>query len=403
MLMKVAWRNIWRNKKRSLIIIGAVTVGLWSGIFLMAFYHGMIEQRINTAITREISHLQLHHPEFPLDHDINYFLPDGKALYKEIIKNPAVKAAAGRVILQGMIASANGSSGITINAILPVEEQNLTALKDKIIEGNYFKTDVANEILLSEKTLQKLKLKLNKKAILTFQDTEGNLASAAFRVCGTYKTINTPYDESNVFVELNDADSLAGIHGQLNEIAILLHSSADVEKIQQQLQKQFPEVQTRNWKEISPELSLTVSAGDQMVFIFMGIILLALAFGIINTMMMAILERTREIGMLLALGMNKLKVFMMILMETFFLVAAGCPGGIVLALGTIAITQKTGINLNRYNEVYSSFGYDPSIYPSLTSRQFGIILLLIVITAFLSSLFPARRALKLKPAESIKK
>lgn len=403
MLVKVAWRNIWRNKKRSLIIIGAVTVGLWAGIFLMAFYNGMIEQRINSAITREVSHLQLHHPQFTTDYDINYFLPDAMHVLQQIQKDPAVKAAAGRVILKGMIASANGSSGITINGISPPEEQPLTGLKDKIIEGNYFQPDKSNEILVSEKTVKKLKLKLNKKTIITFQDKEGNLASAAFRVCGIYKTINTPYDESNVFVDKTSIDSLAGIHGQLNEIAILLRSNDQLKESQQKLKQRFPDILTRNWKEISPELGLTVSAGDQMVVIFMGIILLALAFGIVNTMMMAILERTREIGMLLALGMNKLKVFWMILMETFFLILAGCPIGIILALGTVALTHKTGINLDRYTEVYGTFGYDPSIYPQLTLDQFITIMIMVVITAILSSLFPARRALSLKPAESIKK
>ena len=403
MLIKVAWRNIWRNKKRSLIIIGAVTLGLWSGIFLVAFYNGMIEQRINSAITGEVSHLQLHHPEFTKDYDINYHLADGARILDDISTDPAVKAIAGRVIIKGMIASANGNTGITINGVMPAKEQDLTALKDKIIEGNYFQPDKRNEILLSERTLKKLRLKLNKKTILTFQDKEGNLASAAFRVCGIYKTINTPYDETNVFVEIPDIDSLAGMQGKLNELALLLQDNDMLAETQEKLSIQFPDVQTKNWKEISPELGLTVSAGDQMVLIFMGIILLALAFGIVNTMMMAILERTREIGMLLALGMNKIKVFMMILLETLFLILAGCPTGIASALITIAITNRTGINLNRYNEVYASFGYNPSIYPSLTAYQFGMIILLILITAILSALLPARRALFLNPAESIKK
>lgn len=403
MLIKVAWRNIWRNKKRSLIIIAAVTIGLWSGIFLMAFYHGMIEQRINTAITREISHVQLHHPEFLKDYEINYFLPDGNGLVDQIQKDAEVKAISGRIIMNGLIASPSGSSGIIINAVMPEKENNLTALKGKIIEGNYFQSQKVNEILVSEKTLQKLKLNLNKKTVLTFQDREGNLASGAFRICGIYKTINTPYDESNVFVEITDIDSLTGIPGEMNEVAILLQSNKTLESFVQRLRHQYPNVQIKSWMEISPELNLTVSAGNQMVYIFMGIILMALAFGIINTMMMAILERTREIGMLLALGMNKLKVFMMILYETFFLIAAGCPGGILFALITVAITHNKGISLSRYEEVYSSFGYESLIYPSINLNQLVTIVILVIITAVLSSLFPARRALKLKPAESIKK
>lgn len=403
MLTKIASRNIWRSKKRSLIIIIAVSIGLWAGIFMMAFYNGMIEQRVNTAITSELSHIQIHHGGFRKEYEIKYYLPKGRKMLEIINNNSQIKATSGRIIIKGMIASASGSTGITINGVMPDEEQILTNLKGKIIKGNYFNPEKTNEIILSEKLRKKLKLNLNKKTILTFQDTEGNLASAAFRITALYKTTNTPYDDSNVFVKINDIDSLAGIPNAINEIAILLKSNTFLDEIQTHLNQKFSETEIKNWKEIAPELGLTVSVGDQMVFIFMGIILLALAFGIVNTMMMAVLERTREIGMLLALGMNKFKIFMMILMETFFLILAGCPIGILLAFATIGITQKNGIDFSRFSDVYSSFGYSSIIYPNLTSRQFVIIMILVLLTALFSALFPARRALQLNPAESLKK
>jgi putative ABC transport system permease protein len=403
MLTKIASRNIWRSKKRSLIIITAVSIGLWAGIFMMAFYNGMIEQRVNSAITSELSHIQLHHSEFRKEYELKYHLPKGKKLLEIIRSNNTVKAASVRIIIKGMIASPSGSSGITINGIIPELEQQLTNLKGKIIKGNYFNPKKNNEIILSEKLRKKLNLNLNKKTILTFQDKNGNLASAAFRIQAIYKTINAPYDDANVFVKINDIDSLAGIPNEVNEIAVLLQSSKSLNETQSDLKQKFPGIEIMNWMEIAPELRLTVSVGDQMVFIFMGIILLALAFGIVNTMMMAVLERTREIGMLLALGMNKFKIFMMILLETFFLILAGCPIGILLGFLSILISQKTGIDLSNFSEVYSSFGYSSIIYPSLTTRQFEIIMFLVVITAIFSALLPARRALQLNPAESLKK
>jgi putative ABC transport system permease protein len=402
-LTKIASRNIWRSKKRSLIIIMAVSIGLWAGIFMIAFYNGMIEQRINNAITKELSHLQLHNSMFRTEYEIKYTLPEGREILKTIGKETGIKAAAGRIIIKGMTASAAGSSGVTINGVMPKEEQLLTNLNEKIIEGRYFDSQKSNEILISKKISKKLKLKLNKKTILTFQDKEGNLASGAFRVCGIYKTINGPYDDSNVFVKINDIDSLAGIPNTLNEIAILLQSNTILDEKQQRLQHIFPKTEIKTWKEIAPELGLTVSVGNQMAYILMGIILLALAFGIINTMMMAVLERTREIGMLLALGMNKFKIFLMILLETIFLIFIGCPFGIVLAFITIAITNKNGIDLSRFIEVYSSFGYESLTYPSLTLTQFGIIMGLVMLTALFSAVFPAIRALNLNPAESLKK
>jgi putative ABC transport system permease protein len=402
-LIKIAGRNIWRSQKRSLIIMTAVSIGLWAGIFMIAFYNGMIEERINSAITSELSHIQLHHPMFRKEYEIKYELPEGRKILENISNSPDIKVSAGRMIIKGMMASAAGSTGITINCIMPKEEQLLTKLPDKIIAGNYFDNNQTNQIIISKKISKKLKINLNKKTILTFQDNQGNMASAAFRVCGIYKTSNGPYDDANVFVKIKTIDSLAGIPNSFNEIAILLKSNNTLDKNQKKLQQNLPTIEIKNWKEIAPELGLTVSVGNQMAYILMGIILLALAFGIINTMMMSILERTREIGMLLALGMNKLKIFIMIVLETIFLILLGCPLGLLFAFSTIAITNQRGIDFSKYSEVYSSFGYKSVIYPSLTLGQFGIVMLLIMFTALFSAVLPAIRALKINPAESLKK
>lgn len=403
MLIKIAWRNIWRSKKRSAIIIASIIIGLWAGVFLIAFYNGMIEQRVRTAITQEISHIQIHHTEFNKDYDPKYTIQNSGAIYDSIKNIPDVKSLAARMIFMGMISSASGNSGIKLLGIYPDQEQSVTGLKDKLIQGNYFDSGRTNQMLIGERLIKKLKLNLGSKAILTFQDKEGNLASSAFKIKGVYKTSNSPYDEKYVFVRVHDLDLLAGLPGEIHEIAILLRSNNSLNAIQTSLQRKFPDVLIENWMQISPEIGLTVSVSDQMVFIYLGIILLALAFGIINTMMMSVLERTRELGMLMALGMNKLRVFIMIILETLFLVLVGSPAGIVLGLITTKITHNTGIQFKAYKEVYANFGYNDIIYPELAVKQFITIVLLVLITAIISGIFPARRALKLKPVESIRK
>jgi len=403
MLFKIAWRNIWRNKTRSIVILVAVAIGLWAGIFLMAFYNGMVEQRIRSAIETEISHIQLHHPDFRKDHDLRYYLPGGNHLVQSIQKESSVKIAGGRLIIYGMAASAAGSAGVKINGVMPVAESALTQLSKKIVSGNYFSATVKNEILVGEKLAKKLKLDLHSKTILTFTDRDGNIASGAFRIAGIFKTVNTPYDESNVFVRSEDAGMLAGLPGELNEIALLLNKDEDVDAVTDRLSLKYPSIEIKKWMEISPEMQLLVTAMDQMMLFYMGIIMLALAFGIINTMLMSVLERTREIGMLLSLGMNKFRIFGMILLETIFLVLAGCPAGIMPALITIMYTRKRGIDLSVFSETFASFGYSNEVFPSLTTGQFGTVMLLVVVTSLFSALFPARRALKLKPAEAIRK
>ena len=401
MLIIIAWRNIWRNRIRSIVILAAVAIGLWAGFFLLSFYNGLIEQRIRSAIESEISHIQIHEPRFLDDYGVQFYIPFSEKILEQSKSNVLVKAVSGRVVIKGMISTASGSSGIQVNGVLPDQEDQLTHLKNKLTSGHYF-TSKSFEIIVSEKVLKKLRLKLNAKAILTFQDKEGNIAAGAFRIAGVYKTVNGPYDEQNVFVKTYDVDALGGIPHQYNEVAILLHNTVDVDKVTQELRRQYPQLEIKTWTEISPEMSLLVAASDQTMLIYMGIIMLALAFGIINTMLMSVLERTREIGMLIALGMNRIRVFTMILLETVFLVLAGIPIGVALGLGTIAYTQQSGINLKQFSEAYSSLGYSSLIYPTFNARQFCLMLAMVIATALIAAILPARRAFKLKPAESMR-
>lgn len=403
MIAQIAWRNLWRNKTRSLTILAAVTLGLWSGIFVLGFYNGMIEQRVSSAIRKEISHIQMHHPSFSEDFDIRRIIPQGDMLLQHLQNNPAVEAASGRMIVKGMIASANGSAGITINGVLPVSEHKLTRLRDKLVAGSYLTKGKPDQILLSRKLCKKLKLDLKRKLVLTFQDSSGNLASAAFRVAGIFETSNTPYDEFNAFVDARTLGELAAMPGAINELAVLLNPRINLLSMQDSLQIQHPDLKVENWMQISPEIGLTASVSDLIVYIFMGIILMALAFGIINTMLMAILERTREIGMLMALGMNHAKIFRMILFETCFLILAACPFGLFLGLGSVWMSNHYGIDLGSFSDLYKQYGYESMVFPTLSMRQIVQILILVLVTALVSSVFPARRALKLRPAESVKR
>lgn len=402
-LFKISWRNIWRSKVRSLVIMGAVAFGLWMGIFLIGFYTGLINQRMEQAIASELSHLQIHHPDFKNDYDVKFVIPKGLVMLQDLKKRQEVKIATGRIITRGMIASAAGSSGITINGVSPKEEDSITGLKGKLIAGHYFNNDKKSQIIISEKLANRLKLKLNKKTILTFQNSNGDLVSSAFRIAGLYRTVNGPYDDVNVFIPIEEASNLAGISGAYNELAVLLNNNNDLPGVIGHLKSTYPDVKVMPWHEIAPELGLTMSVGNQMVYIFMGIIFFALAFGIVNTMLMSILERSRELGVLMAVGMNKFRIFTMILLETIMLTVAGCPLGMGLGYLTILITHTYGISLRSFESVYSTFGYSREVFPELQLSQIWIIILLVLLTAVVSALFPAFKAMRINPASSLKK
>jgi ABC-type lipoprotein release transport system permease subunit len=403
MLLRVAWRNIWRNRSRSLVIVASVGIGLWAGIFLIAFYNGMIRQRIRSAIDREVSHLQVHHPRFSDDHDLRYHLGDAGAILGRLRSDPGVSVAAPRIVAHGMVSTAAGSAGVVINGVDPALEARLTLLSAKVAEGAYFTAGGRQEVIVGLRLARKLRLALHRKLVLTVSDRQGSLSSAAFRVAGIYRTPNTPYDEANLFIRLPDAAALCAMADSVNELAVLLHRDEAADSLAAVLSAAFPTAEVKAWKDLAPEMQVLVATTGSMLYVFMGVILLALGFGIVNTMLMAVLERTREIGMLLALGMSRPRVFGMVLLATFLLVMAGCPAGIAAALATVALTGRQGIDFSVFSRALESFGWETRVHPQLASGDLRRIFLLVILTALVAALLPARRAFRLRPADAMRK
>ena len=164
----------------------------------------------------------------------------------------------------------------------------------------------------------------------------------------------------------------------------------------------FPSVLIQNWKEIDPLIGMMNDLMDLWLYLFMGIIMLALGFVIVNTMLMAIMERTKEIGMLAAIGMNKQRIFFLIMLESVFMSLTGGIIGIIIGVVVIWYMNRTGINLGSLSEGFEKLGYSPMLYPSLDLVFFINLTLMVIVTGILASIYPAKRALKLRPAEAIR-
>ncbi|MDE3214307.1 MAG: ABC transporter permease, partial [Bacteroidota bacterium] len=327
MTLIMAWRNIWRNKMRSMLIILSISIGLFAGISVLGLYKGMMKNRVRNVIYSEQGHLQLHDSDFKKDYDPKYVIKNGAQILKSIDQLPQVKFASPRSITNGMLLDATGSAGVQIIGVIPELEYKVSQLKAKIIEGTPFDTTRNNQIIIGKKLADKMKLKLKSKLVLTFTDSTENLVSGAFRVAAIYRSSNSTFDERNVYVNLSDFDNLLNINNAFHEIVIILKNDDSIKPAQNLLKKDFPGYQIENWREISPETDLLVNTTNQYSYIIIVIIMLALAFGITNTMLMAILERTREIGMMVALGTSRIRIFLLILLETIFITLAGTPLG----------------------------------------------------------------------------
>lgn len=389
---------------RSIIIILSITIGLFAGIAVLALYKGMMKSRVRTVIDAEVGHLQLHDSSFKKDYDPGFVLLNGAEVMKSINSIPGVKLVAPKSITNGMLGTTTGSAGVQINGIVPKLEYEASQLKKKIVEGKEFDSSRRNEIIIGKKLSKRLKLKVGSKLVLTFTDTAGAIVSGAFRVAAIYQSDNAPLDERNVYVNLHDLGSLLTTGDAFHEMVVLLQNDDKADEVKNQLQQKFPDLQVETWKEISPETDLLVKTTNQYSYIIMVIIMFALAFGIINTMLMAILERTKEIGMMVALGTSKLKVFLLVLAETFFLTLAGTPIGLLVGWLASSYFNKNGLDLSGMGrEMMSSFGFGTMIYPEFPTDKLAGVMLIVFVTAFVSCLFPAMKALKLQPVEALRR
>lgn len=404
MILVMAWRNLWRNKTRSIAIMLSVAIGLLAGIGVLALYKGMLKSRVRTVIDTEVGHLQLHNPDFKKDNHPAFLLPQANALLEKVQSLPAVKIAAPRTLVQGMLITTTGSAGVQINGVVPALEYSASQLKRKMVAGEGFHEGKPNEIIIGKKLADKMKLKLNAKLVLTFTDTADNLVSSAFRVAGIYQSGNAPLDEWNVYVPLTTLNEWLLTGNSFHEIAVILKKDEDLQPMLDLLKKEYPSLLVQSWEEISPETELMVKTVDEYSYIIMIIILVALAFGILNTMLMSVLERTREIGMMVALGTTKSKVFLLILIETVFLTIAGSPVGLLAAYIITGYYQKNGLDLSGMGkDMMASFGFDTTIYPSFPSEKLLPVFIMVIATALLSCLLPALKALRLQPVEALRR
>ena len=409
MLAALAWKNLWRNKLRSAVIILAIAIGIIGGIVSDGLMSGMTDQRVNAAIANEVSNIQIQNPEFLLNNEIQYTLPESLQLEKKIRTYPEVSGVSARLDCEAMATSASAGSGIVAYGVVPYDEVQVSDIHNHLVQGSYLNNKQRLPAVVGKKLVKKLGLQLNDRIIITLADTSGTITSGAFRIVGIYKTANARFDASAVFVRKKDLAAVLDIsQATTHQLAIRLKNNNKTDLVVKKLHHDFSKyidkelVTIRSWHQIAPMLQSMIAMMNMFSYIFMMVILLALAFGIVNTMTMSIMERTREIGMLMALGLNKKKTFSLIMLETVFLSLAGAAIGLIISLFIAHHYATYGFDLSSVAKGMNSIGYSAIVYFRVNTEFYITTIFMVVFIALISAISPARRALKLQPASAIR-
>jgi len=386
-----------------MVVILAMLIGMFAGIFMVSFSKGMMKQRLDRGIETEISHIQVHHPKFRDADEIQYTIGNIMGKSEQIASLKGIDGVSPRVVIQSMIASAETGTGVKLTGVFPDREKSVSNLYTYIADGEWFEGVTRNPVVIGQKLAKKHNVKVRSKVVITMQDYEGNIVSGAFRVAGIFKTVNTGFDESNVFVRFDDISQLIGLpDGTGQEIAVHTTDKSILNEKTAEIAGMFPNLEVMNWRELNPEFGYIDEMYDTFLYVFIIIILLALGFGIVNTIMMAVLERIKELGMLMAVGMKKSWIFRMIMWESSLMSLFGGLLGIGFGLLATVLTGKSGIDLSMYKEGYEALGYDSVIFPIIDWSLTLKVVLMVFVTGIIAAIYPSLKALRLNPAEALR-
>ena len=402
-LSRLAWRYLWRNHRRTFIMLGAIAVGVWAMIFMTALTRGMVDQMIKDGISVLPGHVQVHDPQFLDDPSVSNRIMIGDKELAGMFDSAGFKAWASRVKVPAVVTSERESRGVTMLGIDPAAEREFSFVDYDDVDGRFLASAEDNDVVIGRKLADTLETGVGKRIVLMTQDPDNEIADRGFRVVGLFKASMPAFEDAYVFVGKRAAQKMLRIGDTTTEIVFLGEDYRDVEPTYDRvIERVDASLKVSRWYEIDTYLGTMLKVMDGFVLIWVIVIFLALSFGLVNTLVMAVFERIREIGLMLALGMKPASILGQIIIESMMLLCVGLAIGDLLAWATIQPLQG-GIDISAVAEGMEMMGASSVLYPKLYLSDMIRANVVVLILGFLASLSPAWRASRYEPVEAITK
>ncbi len=402
MLLRLSWRNIWRNRRRSIIVLLSVAVGVLASVLMDTLSRGMIAQMLHNQVGSHVAHMQIHRMGFHDNPEIQSTVPGMEAVDRALQNTAGIASYSRRVLTYGLVSSASNSSGVSLVGVDPHREPAVTTIKTSLVEGSYL-SGRNNEALIGKGLAERLGIGVGDRMVGLASRVDGHVGSDVFRIVGIFQSLSSEFDKANVYIPLANAQSMLGLGHSVSEYAIVVNDLERLEQVQTALRAELDSsYEVLSYQEILPLLVLSMDVYEQSMIIFYVIIGIALIFGIVNTMLMSVFERIHEFGVLKAIGMKDSKVLLMVLSESFLLGIIGTLIGFLLSYALYLPLSETGLDLSAFSEGLRSYGVGAVIYPILTWGVVANALFVIPFVAVLGAVYPAFRAVRLHPVEAIR-
>ncbi len=402
-MFMLAWRNLWRNHRRTLIMLAAITVGVWAMIFMTALMRGMVDDMLLNGVRGLPGEVQIHHPEYRDDPSINNSIPAPDDALLEALQIPQVSAWTSRVRVPAVVSSERDTRGVILLGVEPESEVLVGFDADTIVEGRFLDDSNDRGLVIGAKMADHLETDLGKRVVVMSQDPDNNIADRGFRIVGIYKAKLASLEETYIYAGRDTVQKMLKLGDQVSEIAITGEDYRHVDPWYPRIEQAAgAEVETLPWYEIDTYLGSMLAMMDGFVLVWIIIVFLALSFGLVNTLVMAVFERVREIGLMQALGMRPSTILYQILMESLLLLLIGLVLGNVIAVGTVMPLQD-GIDISVVAEGMEMMGTSSTLYPALKLNDMIMANVIVIVLGLLTSILPAWRAASYNPIEALNK
>jgi ABC-type lipoprotein release transport system permease subunit len=404
LLLRLAWRNIWRHRRRTFIIVLAMSLGMGMMMFYDGLMAGFNQAIYGNAIKVLGGNIQVHAEGYRLKSSQNPLLAlaDDQAILQAAHAQPEVLAASRRIMTGGLVSSHEGAYAVSITGIEPEKEADVNLAARYVSAGRYLAADDADSIFIGKGLADALDVGVGDRVTLTGRSLHEQMRQRTMTVVGIYDLGMVDFEKSTIYISLAEAQSLYGLTGQATEVSISLRQLGQEPKVIDTLQKSLSGYEIVSWETNFPELQSAVNRKNSVMDIFSVVILLIAGIGILNMLLMAVYERTREIGLLGALGLKPRQITLLFLLEGVLIGLVGVFAGILLGLIINGALKQVGLNYAQFSSLSSYMALiSGRVYPTWGTEKLLGRSLTVVIISILAAYYPAREAARREPAEAL--
>lgn len=397
----LAWRNLWRNHRRTIIMLTAVSVGAWAMIFMTSLIRGMVNDMLRDGIRTLPGLVQVHNPAYRDDPSIDNLLAFDASQVADALHGIGIERFSSRVRVPAIISSERESRGVTLLGVDPAEEASIAAIGSDLVAGRGLESSQDNGVVIGRALADKLETEVGKRIVLMSQDPSNEVADRGFRVVGLFTANLESHEEAFVFAGRSTVQEMLHIDDGISEVAVMGDDYRNVGPLLAEVRSVMSENdEVLPWQDLDEYLGSMLTVMDGFVLVWIVVVFLALSFGLVNTLVMAVFERVREIGLMLALGMRPASILGQILVESALLLVLGLVAGNVLAYASI-VPLKDGIDISIVAKGMEMFGASSVLYPELTVKDVVMANIVVLILGSFASLSPAWRASRYEPVRAL--